>query len=331
VIKKYHVHSGIRRSHKIRSFFTGFACVALVSIMAIAVFNITAKITNENGATASQKADWLSTETTQQPNITTVLPWPAYGQAAYGVPEIDQFETSQESKEPVPIASLAKVITALAILEEKPLKPTEQGPLLTITERDSALFNEYLSKNGVVVPVEVGESISQYKALQATLLVSANNMSDSLAIWAFGSMENYIDYANKMLTKKGLQNTTVADASGFSPNTVSTPEDMTKIGYLYMKNPVLREIALQEQAEIPVAGIIKNANSFANENGIVGIKIGNTDEAGRTYMAAKIRPGNNSPEEISIAVVLGADNLAIAAKDAVAVLKAGAKTPPKKP
>ena len=35
--------------------------------------------------------------------------------------------------------------------------------------------------------VAAGEQISQYQALQAMLIPSANNVADSLARWAFGS------------------------------------------------------------------------------------------------------------------------------------------------
>lgn len=259
------------------------------------------------------------------PQITTPMPWPNYGYAGYGVPKDELFASSNDNSQPVPIASLAKVITALAILKEKPLQVGEQGPMITLDEQDVALVSEYARKSGTYVPVYAGEQISQYQALQAIMLVSANNMSDSLARWAFGSVDEHVVYTNKMLKDLGLDNTTVADASGFSPNTVSTPEDMTKLGFLYMQNPVLREIAIQQQAKIPVAGVIRNNNSFANENDVIGIKIGNTEEAGKTYLAASIRQISNTTEEISIAVVLGAKDLRIAANDALKILKAGNK------
>lgn len=257
------------------------------------------------------------------PQITAPMPWPNYGVSAYGVPADNLFASSTASDTPVPIASLAKIITALAILEKHPLQPGEQGPMIALDAQDVELVNEYARKDGTYVPVLEGEKISEYQALQAMLLVSANNMADSLVRWSFGSMDAYITYANKMLADAKIEHTTVADASGFSPQTVSTARDMTKIGYLYIKHPVLRQIAMQEHATIPVAGEIKNYNSFANEPGIYGIKIGNTDEAKKTFITAGIRKGTGSSEIISIAVVLGSEDLRVAAKDAVTVLKAG--------
>lgn len=127
-----------------------------------------------------------------------------------------------------------------------------------------------------------------------------------------------------MLKDLGLEETIVADdASGYSPNTVSSAEDLTELGFLYMQEPVLREIAMTKQATIPVAGTIYNANSFINTDGVVGIKIGNTDEAGKCFLAASVRQTSESTEEVSIAVVLGAQNFNTAAEDAGTILKAG--------
>lgn len=253
------------------------------------------------------------------------MPWPTYGYAAYGVPSDKLYATSNESGDAVPIASLAKVITALAVLKAKPLESGSQGPAIQLTDADVALVSEYAQKSGVFLPVISGTEISERQALEATLLLSANNVSDTLVIWAFGSMDAYVTYANTMLQEMGLEKTRVADASGFSPDTVSTPEELVELGFAFMSNPVLREITSQEQAVIPSTGIIKNYNAFANTDGLLGIKIGNTDEAGLCYMAAEVLTKDDGSEEISIAVVLGADDLGVAAADARTIMKAGNK------
>ena len=46
------------------------------------------------------------------------LPWPAYGQGAVGAVGYGILQENGEQK-PVPIASVAKVVTALAFLEKK--------------------------------------------------------------------------------------------------------------------------------------------------------------------------------------------------------------------
>lgn len=263
-------------------------------------------------------------ETIQKLTLEEPLPWPTYGYAAYSVPKDNLVATSSTEEQQVPIASLAKIITAITILDKKPLQLNQQGPLITMTESDVALVGEYARKSGTTVPVLVGEEISQYQALQAILMVSSNNMADSLAIWAFGSMENYIEYANNLMDELGLESTIVADdASGYSPNTVSTASDIAKLGYVFMKNPVLREITMQSNATIPVAGLINNNNDYFNKPGVYGIKFGYTDEAGKCFVVASIRKTADNEEELSVSAVLGADSFNAAATDAEVILNAG--------
>ena len=257
------------------------------------------------------------------------MPWPGYGSSAYAVPKTKLFAVSDDTQS-VPIASLTKVITALAVLDKHPLEPGEQGPMITLTEEDVELYSKYISMGGVVVPVEVGAQISLHQALQASMMMSANNMTDTMVNSVFGSMDDYVAYANDMLRDMELHETTVADATGFSPNSVSTAKNLTILGHSYMQNQVLREIALQEKAVIPVAGVIQNYNSFADDDSIIGIKIGWTDEAKRTYMAADIDYDNGSIDGISIAVVLGAEDFSSAARDARAILKAGNDNSPQR-
>ncbi len=264
-------------------------------------------------------------EAKEQVVLDSPISWPSYGNAAYAVPKDSLVATSIEgsSVEPVPIASLAKVITALTIMREMPLAKGDQGPLFKITEKDIAIYEDYVRKSGTVVPIALGQEISQYQALQAIMLPSSNNIADSLAIWAFGSIDAYTIKANHMLEELGFSKTTVADASGFSPDTVSTPTEMARLGYLYLKNPVLRQIVLQKQATIPITGTIYNYNSFINQDDIVGIKVGNTDEAGKCFLGATIRQAGTDNEEISVSVVLGANNLNVAGQDVRRILETG--------
>jgi D-alanyl-D-alanine carboxypeptidase len=329
--KHYHIDYGVRKANRLRPLLISVSCLSIVGLGVFSVFSTKAAPKTVEGSKGALNQAAQTPASAVQAKLSVPMKWPVYGHSAYGVPKANLIAASDDNAQPVPIASLAKVITALAVLKEKPLQTGEQGPMITLNEQDVALYGEYVRKNGAVVPVEAGEQISQYQALQAMLMVSANNLSDSLVQRTFGSAGAYVTYANKMLKDLGLNKTTVADASGYSPKTVSTAEDMAKLGYLYMQNPVLRQIAMQDQATIPVAGRIQNYNSFTNEDGVVGIKVGDTDEAGKCFLAVNIRQssgsgsGSGSGEELSIAVVLGADSLRVAAKDAHSLLKAGNK------
>lgn len=217
------------------------------------------------------------------------IPWPSTGQAAFGADGYGYLASSASSsseQKPSPMASVTKTITALSILEKKPLKASETGPDITFSAKDIEIYNQYIAKDGAAVPVAEGQSITQYQALQAMMLPSANNIADTAAIWAFGSLEAYTAYANNLVKRLGMSQTTVTDASGFSPRTVSTPRDLVRLGDFALDNPVLSEIVAQKQAIFPNFGTIENVNNLLGTSGIRGIKTGNTEEAGGCFLAA---------------------------------------------
>jgi D-alanyl-D-alanine carboxypeptidase (penicillin-binding protein 5/6) len=253
------------------------------------------------------------------------LPWPQYGQAAIGAVGYGVLQQNHADK-PVPIASIAKTITALAILKEKPLAVGEQGPAISLTAADVKLYQDYLAQDGSVFPVAAGSQISEYQALQAMMLPSANNVADTTAAWAFVSVNNYVDYANQFVKQLGMMNTTVAvDASGFSPKTVSTAKDLVLLGEAALQNPVLAEIVNQKEASFPAIGSVPNVNWLLGTDGILGIKTGNTDEAGGCYLFGAKRSIANGPEIRLIGAVLGAPNRNKAMADSQLLIQAADK------
>jgi len=248
-----------------------------------------------------------------KPVAAPVLAWPEYGQSAIGAQGFGLLGTSGQQT-PSPMASVTKIVTALMVLQKKPLDPGQQGPLITLTAEDVEIYQNYISQNGSLVGVAAGEQISQYQALQALLLPSANNMADTLVRWAFGSMDAYVQAANSFLSSMGLSQTRVADASGFSEKSVSTAEELVLLGQAAMAEPVIADIVNQKEASIPVAGVIRNTNRLLGDSGIIGIKTGNTDQAGGCYLfAGKHEVGRQSL--VIIGAVLGAPTLDRAMND----------------
>lgn len=233
------------------------------------------------------------------------LSWPAYGSAAvglsgYGVLATNGFQT------PLPTASVAKLITALAVLRAKPIALGSQGATLTLGQQDVDYYNTYAAEDGSVAAVNADEQISEYQVLQGMLLPSANNLADSLAVWAFGSLKDYAAYANHMLSQLGLLNTHVgSDASGFQPDTTSTAADLVHLGELADANPVLASIAAQKSATIPIADTVNNVDWLLGTAGINGLKTGNSNQAGGVFLAAATYqiPGSNQKVTIISAVM----------------------------
>jgi serine-type D-Ala-D-Ala carboxypeptidase (penicillin-binding protein 5/6) len=255
---------------------------------------------------------------------TASLPWPSYGEAAIGVAG-EGVLAAHGNQTPVPTASVAKVMTALAVLEKMPITPGQQGPTITLTQEDQDLYDYYRLQNGSLAAVSVGEEITEYEALEALLLPSANNIADTLAILAFGSVDAYSDYANELARSLGMTHSDFVDASGFSPATVSTAEDLVKLGEAALQNPVIAEIVAKKSAIIPVAGTVHNTNRLLGTNGINGLKTGNTDQAGGVFIGtcAVTLPNGKTVQVIS--VVMGAPDIDAALDDSVPILAATSK------
>ena len=117
-----------------------------------------------------------------------------------------------------------------------------------------------------------------------------------------------MSYAQDMLKRMGLSRTVVDDASGFSPATVSTPSEFVAIGIAAVKNPVIARIVAQQQAEIPVAGIIKNTNQLLGIKGTIGIKTGTTDESGSCLLFAARYIGKDGQKGTIVGVIMGDTN-----------------------
>lgn len=248
------------------------------------------------------------------------LSWPDYGQAAVATEHGGVIATNG-SQSPYPTASTAKIITVLAVLEEKPLGSGEQGPTLTMTEQDVMSYNEYVSQNGTNTPVYAGLKLTQYQAIQSILLRSSNNMSDTLATWAFGSLEAYHTFANEMVRRMGATHTTVAaDASGLSAETTSTATDMARISLEALKHPVIAEIAAQSHADIPFAGQIQNSNFLLENQEITGLKTGETVEAGGNFLLSALHSHGGQSQQV-VVVVYGAPLAITAMTDSYALYK----------
>ena len=179
-----------------------------------------------------------------------------------------------------PIASTAKIMLAILTLVKNPIIDTQNSKTIPISDADENLYNQMLANSQSVVEVKSGINLNEYQALQALLLASANNIANKLAVWGYGSEQEYAKTANEFAKNNNLTDTTFADASGFSQETKSTSSDMLKLSILAQRYPVISEIVNQKTADLPIAGTIYNTNTDLGINGINGIKTGHTDQAG---------------------------------------------------
>jgi D-alanyl-D-alanine carboxypeptidase (penicillin-binding protein 5/6) len=253
------------------------------------------------------------------------LAWPAYGSAAISAPDYEGATQYHGSEKSVPIASITKTITALVVLDKKPLTGGEQGPSIAFTQDDVDIWNQVVAAGGSWAPVEAGTSMTEKEALTAMLLPSANNYAISLATWAFGSTSAYVKAANAWLDQKGFTGTTITTPDGLDAGNVSTTKDLIGLGKLVLASPALSSIVSQKTATLPGAGAQDNTNVLLGADGIDGIKTGNTDEAGNCLLfSAEVGVGKAKVRVLG--VVLGApthDDLWAGTQALLASVKAG--------
>ncbi len=212
--------------------------------------------------------------------VQPAMSFPAYGASGLGALGYPGVLASGGATGPLPIASIAKVVTALVVLDAHPLAVGEAGPTATFTEVDEDFYNEQVANNGVVAHVSAGETMSQRNMLDLALMASANNYAQTVAAWAFGSEAAYVEAARAWLVEQGLPGTTITDATGIQPTNVSTVPDLIEIAKLALANPVLAQIVATPSVQIPTIGVIENRNALLGIDGVDGIKTGTLDEAG---------------------------------------------------
>jgi D-alanyl-D-alanine carboxypeptidase (penicillin-binding protein 5/6) len=231
------------------------------------------------------------------------LPWPHEGQAAVAAGD-GAVMASPVDAEPAPIASLAKMMTAYRILTDHPLHGAEQGPALRVTAADVADYRRRVNQQQSLLAVQAGERLTEYQALQALLIPSANNVAVILARWDAGSVAKFVAQMNATAKHLGMTHTHYTDPDGISPHTTSTAVDQLALARKAMALPTFAKIVKQPAATFPVAGTLFNFNYSIGHHGFVGIKTGSDDAAGGCWAFAARRTVDGKPA-IVYGVVLG--------------------------
>ena len=218
------------------------------------------------------------------PTVTpaTALATPGAGTSAIGLVTDGSAQTlgGSGSTDPLPIASITKTITALVVLDAKPIDEGSDGPSITMTDADLAILQATQAENGSWASVLPGQVLSERQVIEIMLLESANNYSVTLTNWAFGDTASYVAAATAWLAKNALSGTSVVDTSGLNPGSRSTTADLLTLARLVLADPVLSGIVGTASLELPQLGTVENTNDLLGMNGIDGVKTGTTDEAG---------------------------------------------------
>ncbi len=227
--------------------------------------------------------------------------WPAAGEAAVGVSGTGILASSPRERR-VPIASLTKMMTALVVLADHPLRPGQTGPDVAISPADVADYTVETAAGDSTVRVQAGEVLSEFQLLEALLMPSGDNIADRLATWDAGSIEAFVAKMNALAARLGLTATHYADASGVDPRSASTARDQALVAARLIESPLIRSIVGRSRAPFPVTGTIPNPNPALGIDGIIGLKGGYSSEAHNCLITAAYRAGRRV---LVVSVALG--------------------------
>ncbi|MGT2427030.1 D-alanyl-D-alanine carboxypeptidase family protein [Amnibacterium kyonggiense] len=229
---------------------------------------------------------------------------PPFGSSAVGVVGMPGVLAEHGPQAPRQMASITKVITMLVVLEKRPLAAGEDGPTITLGQRDVGYLEQVVAANGSWQPVQPGWKLSERAAIETTLIPSANNYAESLAVWAYGSVPAFLTAAHAFLKANDLDDTTIVDTNGLSSQDRSTPTDLVDLGRLALANPVLAATVRMATAVEPNVGSIQNTNALLGTDGIDGLKTGTYDTGANLLFSATRRVGDRTLRIVG--VVLGA-------------------------
>jgi len=287
-------------------------------IIALAVVGVIVAATATYVPLALNAPVGAAAATTHRPDVApgaaAALALPPEGQSAISVsgadvylgPNASGILASSGGDGAAPIASISKLITAMVILNAKPLSGSAAGPTITFSKADHALYDKYYVLNATIAPMPTGTSMSERNALETMLVVSACNYAEAMSGWAFGSNAGFVSATKKWLAANGLGHTKMVEPTGLDPRNTSTPSDLIALGKLAMANPALAEIVAKTGLDIPFLTGMPSTNTLLGSDGVNGIKTGTLEDFGSDLLYSAVVPvtGIDKPLTV-IGVVLG--------------------------
>ncbi|MEU8435289.1 hypothetical protein AB0F18_20675, partial [Streptomyces sp. NPDC029216] len=232
------------------------------------------------------------------------LPWPTEGQASMAAAGLGTIGSSGEQK-PVPIASVTKSMTAYIIMRDHPFKKGEKGAMIDVDKTAETEGQKDKSDNeSTLNTVKEGDKISEYDAIAALMIPSANNIARLLARWDSGSQEAFVKKMNDTAKQLGMTNTTYTDPSGLDASTVSTAEDQVKLGLKIVEIDAMVDITRKPSWTDQTGKNWPNWNRLVPYNESLGIKTGTTTKAGGNLLFAAYKKVGDT-NQLIVGAVLG--------------------------
>ncbi|WP_415933158.1 D-alanyl-D-alanine carboxypeptidase family protein [Ruminococcus champanellensis] len=193
---------------------------------------------------------------------------------------------SKNGDEKRPIASTTKIMTTLLCLESGGLDDW------------FVVDPEAIRVEGSSMGLQEGDVVTKRMLCYGMLLPSGNDAANATAVRLAGSIPKFAKLMNARAARIGMTHTCFVTPSGLdAEGHGASARDMGLLARTAMQNPDFRAICSQSRAEVcfgnpPYNRWLKNTNKLLTMyEGVVGVKTGFTDEAGRCLVSFCERDG----------------------------------------
>ncbi|WP_311487166.1 serine hydrolase [uncultured Anaerococcus sp.] len=198
----------------------------------------------------------------------------------------DKEVLSKNENERLPMASLTKIMTVRVALKHI-------TDLAATAPVDTDAYHRAIDMNASMAGFRGGEATSYRDLLYATMLKSAGEAADSLAINISGSMDNFVAMMNQEAEDLCLKNTSYANADGMDdPKNYQSAKDCAMLikdsledgnfRAIFTKRDFVTRPTLDHPDGVYLESTVFSHLKKYNQNGfeIIGGKSGTTDKAG---------------------------------------------------
>ena len=209
----------------------------------------------------------------------------------------------------VPIASLTKLMTAMVVLDSKP----DMDESISIQASDVDVLKHSKSH------VPVGTTLRRREIFELALMSSDNRAAASLARTYPGSTVAFLQAVQVKIKALGLNDTTIKEPTGLSPENTSSAVDLAKMAQAAAKYPQIANITTDKSEVIRMNGrffTVHNTNRLVGAVGwdVLLSKTGFTNEAGHCLIMRIKQAGSRAT-----LVLLNAGANTIRLRDAVQI------------
>ena len=179
------------------------------------------------------------------------------------------------------IASITKLMTAIVVLEHAKLNDVVRVSPAAATIGESTVY------------LRAGEELTVAELLRATLIPSANDAADALALYVgSGSADRFVDLMNAKAKELGLSDTTFENPHGLDERGhVSSARDATALVRYALGIPFIRDALSRSSLTLGGRTFETTDDLLTSWAPLVAGKTGHTRDAGWSEAAAAARGG----------------------------------------